>query len=193
MNNAAAGALWARAAAGDLTALLNRWHVAKHAYTIVGNRREGEELALAGVLASAGGQNPINPDERNHLQTVYRLARAYAVFLVLYRQDSQRAKAARRKYTYTRFETLAGKMREYEINPDRLFDYLDIEGGNRAMGAFIDNAEHPAEEWLRRATSVNKQAGKLVDDLGVPDPVRQAARAYMEAFDAWQKQTKPNQ
>lgn len=185
MDNQTAAHKWAQAAAGDHAALLARWQVAKHAYCIVGNRKTGEAQELARALAAAGADQPVNPDEKNHLQTVYRLARAYTVFLALGAIDSQQARKYRRIYPYTRFETLANKMAEYEIDPERLFDYLDIEGGNRAMAAFIDNAEHPLPEWARRAGRITKQAEKLVTDLDVPTNVKQAAQYYIEVYKQW--------
>ena len=185
MDNQTAAQKWAQAAAGDHAALVARWQVAKHAYCIVGNRTTGEAQELARALAQAGSDQPVNPEEKNHLQTVYRLARAYSVFLVLRSIDSQQARKYRRVYPYTRFETLANKMTEYEIDPQRLFDYLDIEGGNRAMAAFIDNAEHPLPEWARRAEKITKAAGKLINDLDVPTNVKQAAQNYIEVYQQW--------
>lgn len=184
--------LWKRATLQGFAAQQNRWHVAKKAYDLP-PYQIGAAKKLAEAIAEAQGDILPDEDEKKPIDTVYRLANAYNVFVELLKMDCRRAMRYRRRYPYTRFDTVYKQWKAFEFEVEKLWDYLDYQGGNRAMAAFIENSEHPTEEWERRANRIYKEAFKLKDDFGVPNGLQKAAVKFVEEFSAWEKRaTKGN-
>lgn len=181
--------LWRRANLQGFAAAQNRWHVAKQAYDLPPYHK-GAAQALAQAIAEAQGADLPDYEEKKPIDTVYRLSNAYTVFVELLKMDCRRAMQYRRKYPYTRFDTIFKQWRSYEFAPEKLWDYLDYNGGNRAVAAFIDGVENPTEEWERRANDIYKSAFKLKDDFGVPDGLQKAAVNFVSEFDKWEARTK---
>ena len=55
--------------------------------------------------------------------------------------------------------------------------------GNLALSLFIENVVDAVPEWKRRSTGMYKSARKLLDDLDVPAPLRDAAGVYVKEYD----------
>lgn len=181
--------LWRLANQQGFAAAQNRWRVAKQAYSLPPYSK-GAAQALARAIAEAQGATLPDYADKKPIDTVYRLANAYTVFVELLKMNPRRAMQYRRKYQYTRFDTIYKQWKAHEFAPDKLWDYLDYNGGNRAVAAFIDNVEHPAPEWERRANDMYKNAYKLKDDFGVPDGLQKAAVNYVAEFDKWEARQK---
>jgi len=188
MNNTTAARYWSDANVFDAREHGKRWQVARLAYAayrIDAVKSRGAIKRLADDLALA--QGAVYIEDKSPTDTVYRLIHAYSLFVELLKQDANKAKQYRRKYTYTRFDIVWLQFQAFEFSPDKFFDYLDYKGGNRAVAAFIENNEDPSPEWERRAITTYKQAYKLQNDFGVPDGLQKAAVNYVKEFEKWEQ------
>jgi hypothetical protein len=183
VNNTTAARLWSCAIRSDSDARRNRWSVAGHAYKTVGKREIGATVRLAEALIQAQGDVPA-PD-RVATDTVEQMAKAYRLFVMLAHEDCQKAKQYRRKYNYSRFFTVYQGWAQHEFELSQAWDYLDYEGGNRAIAAFIDNNNNPLAEWERNTNSTYKFADKLQNDYEVPQIIKQAAQYFINAVKQW--------
>ncbi len=152
----------------------NRWLVARKAYHLP-NRIERLKLADA-----------IGRKE----DTVDSLAHAYGLFRMLVKnawakgESSGSVRNLRRKYPYTRWDTVYRMWYQLEFSIDEAREWLEnFEGGNDAMAAEIEN-KHGEPEWVRRANKVYREADKLAQDISTPKRLQRAAAYYMKVFDA---------
>lgn len=175
---------WNLANRADRHSNTRRWLVALPSFRAVG-RRDGTTQIIADAIYSANNKvRPILDGEEAPTDTVERLARAYKYFLKLYEVDPKRAKQARRNYGYSRFAVMWDNWLAYEFDvTEKGFEYLEMGIGNLALSLFIQDVEDDVPEWKRRSTGMYKSARKLLDDLDVPAPLREAARAYVKEYD----------
>ena len=188
MNSRIAFMYWKQALCLESGSRQKKWHVASHAYKVVGDVRRypGGAVKLAEAIAIAQGNLPVT-DRRTPTDIVQDLAKAYRLFVMLCRLDFQKAKQYRRKYPYSRFTTVFEGWTKHEFDINLVWDYLDLEGGNRYVAASIENKENPQTEVERRAERIYHLAVKLMDDYGVPDTLATCARAFVDAWDEWKE------
>lgn len=145
-----------------------RWIEARAAYGIVGLNKPGLTRRLAESMRRwndrSGQWQPVEVD------TVERLAHAYELFVFLLGHppaglDSRAVRKLRRSYPYTRFALLWHAWKKYEIEPDMLYDALEMNNSDRAMMAMVEDAEHPMTENQRRARRVYAEIVKIRDDF----------------------------
>ena len=175
---------WNLANRADRHSNMRRWLVALPAFRAVG-KRDGSTQVIADAIREANNKvRPIIDGDDAPTDTVERLARAYKYFIKLYEVDPKRAKQARRNYGYSRFAIMWDNWLNYEFDiSEKGFEYLELGMGNLALSLFIENVEDAVPEWKRRSTGMYKSARKLLDDLDVPAPLRDAAGVYVKEYD----------
>ena len=187
---------WNLANRADRHSNMRRWLVALPAFRAVG-KRDGSTQVIADAIqnkkiiaeAILEANNKVRPlmdgdNKDTPTDTVERLARAYKYFLKLYEVDPKRAKQARRNYGYSRFAIMWDNWLNYEFDiNEKGFEYLELGMSNLALSLFIENVEDSVPEWKRRSTGMYKSARKLLDDLDVPAPLRDAAGVYVQEYD----------
>jgi len=148
-------------------------------------KRDGSTQVIADAIREANNKvRPIIDGDDAPTDTVERLARAYKYFIKLYEVDPKRAKQARRNYGYSRFAIMWDNWLNYEFDiNEKGFEYLELGMSNLALSLFIENVEDAVPEWKRRSTGMYKSARKLLDDLDVPAPLRDAAGVYVKEYD----------
>jgi hypothetical protein len=156
---------WKLAEINDQSSDAHRWHVAHVAHGMVGKRNGGTRKLAENIMVYDRRTRKWHPASDD---LVENLARAYAMFLILYSIDKQKAKAKRREYSYTRFVALHHVFSKYEPDPSQLFDLLDLDGGTRAMMAFAENAYNPLDEWVRHGKLAASLLEKIINDYGAP-------------------------
>jgi len=151
-----------------------RWRVAWIAYKTMSRKEDVRRLA------DAIGRNE---------DTVYRLARAYRMFVMLLKHDSALVRKLRRAHPYTRFAVVFNLWNEYEFSLDDAAEWIGgFEGGNAALEMQARDKYDDAPEWERRADSLYKMADKLRLDFAAPEAVKNAAIAFVQSMDEWRKE-----
>lgn len=174
---------WSLGNKADKFSNARRWRVALDAHRSVG-KRDGRTQLIAEAIRAANRQDaPLLDAPEANSDIVERLAHAYRYFIMLCQVDFSRARKSRRQYGYSRFAVLWDLWLNYEFDiNEHGFEYLDLEMSNRAMELFVVNAEDEVPEWKRRSTGMYKSASKLLDDLDVPENLRQAAKDYIAEY-----------
>ena len=92
------------------------------------------------------------------------------------------------KLTWSHLAAAGNLMRRYEIDPRDMISHLDDasqEGTSVMMFRKIVSdihGESESNEWEKRVIKVGKQIGSLINDYGLPEPLRVAAKEFQDVL-----------
>ena len=151
----------------------HRWTTAANAFWI--GRPNYEELAkLLDVTTVA----------------IEQMSYGYAIFLALLRQDWQRAWKDRRLYSYHRFFEVGRKWKEYEFEPELVWDYLESNFSTRQVSMEIEDNHDPLPVWQRKAKRVMPSLQIMRDDVDAPEEIRELIKKLVERIGLWETSSK---
>ena len=167
----------ARAVKFNGKAKANRWIVCIECHRVVGNYIAGETSGLAADLGIDVSQ-------------VQNMAMAAKTYLALRQKyggpESYRyLSLARKKLSASHFTVLGRAMQQYKIGPMVAFRHLltavNAGASVRQFRQVIDEMyRDQPPDWAMHAAKAAKYARLAMDDYGVPDIIRSAARDFLD-------------
>ena len=169
---AAAAKSWSAANNDKDSERKHRWQSAATAFRVVG-KRDGATERLAKLLAITH-------------TAVEQMAGGYAIFATLHKLDPQRARKARRQYSYHRFFSVGELWVKYEFERSSLWDYLESDLDTAKVKLEIVNHHDARPEWHRRGIHILPTLKKFRDDFeAAPDDIRECARQFTDALERY--------